>query len=263
MDIQLTGKTIMVAAASQGIGYGIAEALAKEGARLSIASHSRDKIEEAAATLAAQYGVECSAYVLEAADAASVKSWCDATLSDFGSVYGLVTNAGGPPPGNFDSFDDEAWDNAYQLTLMSAVRMIRSVLPVMRQQRAGSILTLTSSSIKEPLENLLLSNVFRSGVTALVKSLSNELGPHGVRVNNLVPGRIDSDRVRMLDRLNADKKGTTVADEQQFQGASIPLGTYGSIEDMGKAGAFLLSEAASYITGATLVVDGGKTRMIF
>jgi 3-oxoacyl-[acyl-carrier protein] reductase len=263
MDLQLKDKVVMVAAASKGIGYGIATAVAREGARVSIASRSAENIEKAAKALRDQYAVDCRGYVMDASDAASIQSWTEATLDDFGEVQGLVVNAGGPPPGNFDAFDDAAWAQAWELTLMSAVRMIRSVLPRMREQGSGSILTVTSTSIREPLDNLLLSNVLRSGVVALVKSLSNELAGEGIRVNNVVPGRIDTDRVRTLDQLIADKKGIDVAEERNVQFADIPLGRYGTIDDMGSAGAFLLSEAARYITGVTLLVDGGKTRAVF
>ena len=262
MELGLKDRGIMVAAASEGIGYGIAEALARDGARLSIASRSREKIERAAKTLRESYGIDCSAYVMDAADAQSIRSWCEATLEDLGEVQGLVVNAGGPPPGNFDDFDDDAWARACELTLMSAVRMVRCVLPELRRQKSGSILTVTSSSIKEPIDQLLLSNVFRAGVVALVKSLANELAGDGIRVNNLVPGRINTQRVRSLDTMIAGKKGVVLEDEQAEQYAAIPLGRYGTIEDMGAAGAFLLSDAASYITGATLVVDGGKMRSV-
>ena len=263
MDLQLKDKVVMVAAASQGIGYGIAEAVARDGGRLSIASRKAENIESAAKGLRDQYGVDCRGYVMDAANADAIQAWTDATLQDFGEVHGLVVNAGGPSPGNFDDFDDAAWAKAYELTLMSAVRMIRCVLPQMRAQQSGSILTVTSISIREPVDNLLLSNVFRSGVVALVKSLANDLSDAGIRVNNLVPGRIDTERVRTLDRISAEKKGIDVNEERQAQFAEIPLGRYGSIEDMGSAGAFLLSEAARYITGVTLLVDGGKTRAVF
>jgi 3-oxoacyl-[acyl-carrier protein] reductase len=263
MDLHLKDKVVMVAAASQGIGYGIAEAVAKEGARLSIASRSAEKIESAAQALRDQYGIDCNGYVMDASDAGSIRAWAEATLRDFGEVQGLVVNAGGPPPGNFDAFDDAAWARAYELTLMSAVRMVRAVLPQMRAQQSGAILTVTSTSIREPIDNLLLSNVFRSGVVALVKSLSNELAGEGIRVNNLVPGRIDTERVRTLDSMVADRKGIPVEEERNVQFAEIPLGSYGTIEDMGSAGAFLLSDAARYITGVTLLVDGGKTRAVF
>lgn len=260
MDLELKDRVIMVAAASQGIGHGIAEAAAREGARLSIASRSKDRIETAAAAISDAYGVDCRGYVMDAADGPSIEAWTEATLRDFGEVHGLVVNAGGPPPGNFDDFDDEAWAGAYELTLMSAVRMVRSVLPPMRRQQSGAILTVTSTSIREPLDNLLLSNVFRAGVVALVKSLANELAGEGIRVNNLVPGRIDTQRVRTLDTANADRQGIPVEAEREAQFARIPLGSYGTITDMGAAAAFLLSNAARYITGTTLVVDGGLTR---
>lgn len=260
MDLMLKDRIVMVAAASEGIGFGIAEALAREGARLAIASRSKDKIDKAAANLRERFGGECRGYVMDAADGQSIQSWIESALHDFGEVHGLVVNAGGPPPGNFDQFDDADWERAYELTLMSAVRMIRGVLPAMRQRKAGAILTVTSSSIKEPIDQLLLSNVFRSGVVALVKSLANELAVDGIRVNNIVPGRIDTARVRALDNMMAEHKGIAVEDERREQYAAIPLGRYGTIEDMGAAGAFLLSDAAAYITGATLVVDGGKIR---
>jgi len=263
LDLELKDRVIMVAAASRGIGYGIAEAAAKEGARLSIASRSRDDIETAARHLRESYAADCRGYVMDAADAGSIEAWADATSRDFGAPHGLVVNAGGPPPGNFDAFDDNEWTKACELTLLSAVRMIRCVLPPMRERRSGSILTITSTTIKEPLDNLLLSNVFRAGVVALVKSLSNELGGEGIRVNNLVPGRIDTQRVRALNEASADRQGISVDAERAAQFARIPLGGYGATADMGSAAAFLLSDAARYITGSTLVVDGGLTRSVF
>jgi len=263
MDLNLKDRVIMIAAASQGIGYGIAEAVAREGARLSLCSRSQEKIAAAAQSLHAEFDVDARGYVCDAADGSAIRDWVDSTLADFHGIDGLVVNAGGPPPGSFDKFDDADWEAAFNLTLMSAVRMIRGVLPVMRKQKSGAIITLTSSSIKEPIENLLLSNVFRSGVVSLIKTLSYDVADDGIRINNLVPGRIDTARVQSVDKLNADKKGVSVEEQQRQQWSTIPLGRYGSIQDMGNAGAFLLSDAAAYITGATLVVDGGKTRAVF
>jgi 3-oxoacyl-[acyl-carrier protein] reductase len=146
---------------------------------------------------------------------------------------------------------------------MSAVRLIRGVLPAMRAGGGGSILTVTSMSVKEPINRLLLSNVLRSGVTSLVKSLSNELAHENIRVNNLMPGRIDTDRVKSLDKINAEKSGISVSEIKLKNEATIPLGRYGNIDEFGKAGAFLLSPAASYITGVSLAVDGGIMKTVW
>ncbi|NJN55221.1 MAG: SDR family oxidoreductase, partial [Anaerolineae bacterium] len=176
---------------------------------------------------------------------------------------GLVVNAGGPPAGNFDTFADTDWQAAFELTLLSSVRMIRAVLPAMRQRGGGSILTITSSSVKEPIDILLLSNVMRSGVVSLVKSLSRQLASDKIRVNNLVPGRIDTDRVKSLDSLTAKRLEQTAVAQKAHQESLIPWGRYGTIDEFGKAGAFLLSDAASYITGETLIVDGGAMRTVW
>nr|HPQ97828.1 SDR family oxidoreductase [Thiolinea sp.] len=254
MNLNLEGKVIMVAAGSKGLGFGVAQAVAQEGARVSLASRHPDHVAAAVTALRQQTGAEVEGFALDAADAGSIEAWTRQTVARFGPVYGLLVNAGGPPPGKFDQFDDEAWLSACNLTLMSAVRMIRAVLPSMRAAGEGSILTLTSTSIKEPIDALLLSNVFRSGVLSLVKSLATDLAAENIRINNLVPGRMDTDRVRTVDRLTAERRGMALADHVQAEATAIPLGRYGSREEFGAAAAFLLSAAASYITGATLMV---------
>jgi 3-oxoacyl-[acyl-carrier protein] reductase len=201
--------------------------------------------------------------VLDARDSTSILNWVAATVSRFGRVDGLVVNAGGPPAGGFDDFDDAAWQAAFDLTMMSSVRMIRAVLPQFRAQGGGSILAVTSSSVKEPIDILLLSNVMRSGVVSLLKSLSRELASEHIRVNNLVPGRILTDRVKSLDAIGAKNNGRSVAEQQAMQEEQIPWGRYGTIEEFGRAGAFLLSDAASYITGETLIVDGGAMKTVW
>jgi len=263
MDFGLKNKVIMVAAASKGLGYGIAQAVAHEGAKVAIGSRTEVDILAAAETLHHETGAETLGSVLDARDAASINSWVEATVRKFGGVDGLVVNAGGPPAGGFDDFDDAAWRAAFELTMMSSVRMIRAVLPQLRARGGGSILAVTSSSVKEPIDILLLSNVMRSGVVSLLKSLSRELAPEQIRVNNLVPGRILTDRVRSLDALGADNSGRTVAEQQAMQEGQIPWGRYGTIEEFGRAGAFLLSDAASYITGETLIVDGGSMKTVW
>jgi len=263
MDLGLNGKIAMVAAASKGLGYGIAQALAQEGARVCIGSRTEADIKAAAKRLSDETGSEVIGTVLDATSAQSILDWAQTTLDHFGGVDCLVVNAGGPPAGNFDDFDDAAWQAAFELTLMSSARMIRAVLPTMRERGGGSILAVTSASVKEPIDFLLLSNVMRSGVTSLLKSLSHQLASENIRVNNLVPGRIDTDRVKSLDDLNSKSQGIPVAEYRAKIEATIPLGRYGTIEEFGRAGAFLLSEAASYITGETCIVDGGTMKTVW
>jgi len=263
MDLQTKDKVYLVAASSKGLGYGIARELAKNGAIVCIASRTKSDIEKAANTLHTQTGATIFPFVMDASNAESIKKWVEEAYSAFGKIDGLVVNAGGPPPGNFDSFSDQDWQSAFELTLMSAVRMIRNVLPIMRQNKGGSILTVTSISVKEPVDQLLLSNVLRSGVTSLVKSLANELAKENIRVNNIIPGRINTDRVKALDKKVSELKNIPVEQIKQQNENSIPLGRYGNIDEFGKAAGFLLSPAASYITGASLAVDGGILKTVW
>jgi 3-oxoacyl-[acyl-carrier protein] reductase len=263
MNLQLEGKVFMVAAASKGLGFGIARELALNGAIVCIASRTKNEIEEAAVKLRKETEATILASVFDAADTISIQNWITEVETAFEQIDGLVVNAGGPPPGNFDDFTDEQWQSAFNLTLMSAVRLIRGVLPSMRNSGGGSILAVTSMSVKEPIQRLLLSNVFRSGVTSLVKSLSVELAKDQIRVNNLMPGRIDTDRVKSLDNSIAEKSGVSTEDIKKGFEATIPLGRYGTIEEFGKAGAFLLSPTASYITGVSLAVDGGIMKTVW
>jgi 3-oxoacyl-[acyl-carrier protein] reductase len=263
MNLQVEGKVFMVAAASKGLGFGIARELAKNGATVCIASRTKTEIEKAAESLRKETGATIHASVFDASNAESIKIWISEVETAFERIDGLVVNAGGPPPGNFDDFTDEDWQSAFNLTLMSAIRLILGVLPSMRNGGGGSILTVTSMSVKEPVNRLLLSNVFRSGVTSLVKSLSNELAFENIRVNNLLPGRIDTDRVKSLDKSMAEKSGVSIAEIKTRNEATIPLGRYGNIDEFGKAGAFLLSPAASYITGVSMAVDGGIMKTVW
>jgi 3-oxoacyl-[acyl-carrier protein] reductase len=263
MDLGLRGKVAMVAASSKGLGYGIARELAHEGALVSIGSRTDDDVHDAAAALIEETDGEVLASVLDVSDPDSIFQWVEKTTDAFGGVDLLVVNAGGPPTGNFDDFEDADWQDAFDLTLMSAVRMIRAVLPFMREAGGGSILALTSCSVKEPIDFLLLSNVMRSGVTSLAKSLSQQLAPENIRVNNLMPGRIDTDRVQSLDQMNADARGLSAGEIKTANELGIPLRRYGTIEEFGRLGAFLLSAAAGYITGQTIAVDGGAIKTVW
>jgi 3-oxoacyl-[acyl-carrier protein] reductase len=263
MQLNLKGKVAMVAASSKGLGFGIAQELAREGAKLSIGSRSKDGIESAAKKLREETQADVLSSILDASNNQSIQDWTKRTTDHFGGVDLLVVNAGGPPPGKFMDFTDENWQAAFDMNLMSAVRMIRQVIPSMESRGGGSILTVTSSSVKEPIDVLILSNVMRSGVTSLVKSLSLQLAPKNIRVNNLMPGRIDTDRVRSIDENQAKAAGISVEERKAQSQATIPLQRYGTIEDFGKMGAFLLSEAASYITGSSIAVDGVSIKTVW
>ncbi len=210
--------------------------------------------------LASETGAETLATACDVTDAAQLDDWLQRTVDRWGKVDALLVNAGGPHAAYFKEITDEQWQAAFELTLLSSVRMIRMVIPHMRD--GGAILTVTSSSVKEPIVRLGLSTVMRAGVVVLVKTLADELAKDGIRVNNLVPGRIDTDRVAQLDQGVADQRGITFEEARAAAVSKIPLGRLGTIDDFGQAGAYLLSPAAGYITGATLRVDGGLMRSV-
>lgn len=264
MDLGLSNKVVLVAAASKGLGLGIALEAAREGAVLSIGSRKRKNIEAAAEKIRKEIpGATVLPQVLDVSDGNSIREWVKNSMSKFGSIDALVVNGGGPSPGTFDELADEHWLAGYENTLMSAVRMIREVLPEMRRKKGGSILTVTSSSVKEPIDNLLLSNVFRSGVTSLVKSLSLQIGREQIRINNLVPGFFDTDRLKEIDQRNSGEWRLSLENVRKINFDKIPLGRYGQTDEFGKAAVFLLSEAASYVSGETFVIDGGKMRTVW
>lgn len=262
MDLGLEHKVAMVAAASQGLGYAIARALAAEGAKVSIAARKQDTISAAAGRIAAETHAEVMGTVADVSSAESIELWYGATQKAFGGVDILVTNSGGPPAGPASGFDDAAWKNAFDTLVMGAVRTIRIVLPSMEARGGGSILMLTSSSIKNPIPNLGLSNVIRPSVSAMVKTFADEFAPKKIRVNQLVPGRIATERLTYLDEANAKRAGITLEEQRKRSAAAIPMGRYGDPAEFARAAAFLVSDAASYITGATLQVDGGAIRSI-
>ncbi|WP_396624252.1 SDR family oxidoreductase [Luteitalea sp.] len=264
MDLGLTGKVAMVGGASRGLGFAVAKALVAEGAQVSIASRDAARIDAAAEALrAATPGAQVLAVPGDLRTAADITTWHDATMERFGGVDLLFVNTGGPPPGPSLSFDDAAWQGAVDLLLLSAVRMVRLAVPVMAARGGGSILMTTSSAVLEPIPNLALSNVVRASVAALVKTLSNELAPQKIRVNNLVPGRIDTDRVRELDEGRAKASNIDLPEQRRRMEASIPLGRYGAPDEFGKAAAFLLSDASAYTTGAFLQIDGGMIKGVW
>jgi 3-oxoacyl-[acyl-carrier protein] reductase len=252
----------MVAGASRGLGFAVAKVLAAEGASVSIAARNTSALELATKQLREETSGRVHAISADVRSNAEIERWHKSTVEHFGPVDLLVTNSGGPPAGTFASFNDQAWQEAFELLLLSVVRMTRTVVPSMESRKKGSIVLLTSSSVKEPIANLTLSNVLRSSVSALSKTLANEYAGRGIRVNHLIPGRFDTDRVRELDQIAAKRKGISVEEQRNVSLANIPLGQYGKPEEFARAAAFLLSDAASYITGATLQIDGGQIRCV-
>jgi 3-oxoacyl-[acyl-carrier protein] reductase len=258
MDLGLTGKVAMVAGASRGLGFAVAEALAREGAIVSISSRSESAIQAAGSRM----GGQTLATAVDVKSAADIQRWADATIDRFGGVDLLFANGGGPPAGPALSFDDTAWQEAANLLLFSTLRLVRAVVPSMTARGGGAILVSTSSSVKEPIPNLGLSTVLRASVSALAKTLALELATAKIRVNQIIPGRLDTDRVRELDEINGRKQGVSAADAKARSITAIPVARYGEPAEFGRVGAFLLSGAAAYMTGATVQVDGGLIKSV-
>jgi len=261
MDLGLKGKVAMVAGASRGLGFAIAKVLAGEGALVSMASRDASAIKKASEQIARDGGAVFG-FAADVSSAEAITSWHQATVKQFGEVDLLVTNSGGPPAGTVLAFDDAAWLRAFELLVLSAVRMVRAVVPSMIARKTGSVAMLTSTSVKEPIPILALSTVLRPCVAALAKTLANELAGQGIRVNHVIPGRIATDRLLELDEIGSKKAGISLEEQQKRVIATIPFGRYGQPEEFARAVVFLLSGAAGYVTGATLQVDGGQVRSV-
>jgi 3-oxoacyl-[acyl-carrier protein] reductase len=259
VDLGLRGKTALVAAASRGLGQAVARALAAEGANVAIFSRDPAAIKEAAQDTS-RTGAQVLGLAGDATRAEDLQRVVDETLARFGAVHVLYNNAGGPRPGFFDTLNDQDWQAAFELNLLSAVRLTRLCLPTMRGQKWGRIITGTSSSVKQPIEDLMLSNSIRSATTAWSKTLSDQVAADGITVNTMAPGRILTERLRQIDLAESQRTGASMDDVTRRKLAAIPAGRYGTPEEFGAAAAFLASEQASYITGVTLLVDGGQFR---
>ncbi len=263
MDLGLKGKVAMVAGASRGLGYAVARGLAAEGVKVSLSSRDEGKIADASKRISADTYSDTFPMAVDVRSADSLAARNSKTLEKFGGVDLLFVNAGGPPAGSVLSFDDEQWKSAFELLVLSAIRMVRLAVPSMKSRGGGAIVLSTSTSVKEPIPNLALSNVVRSAVSAMSKTLANELAADKIRVNHLLPGRIDTDRVKELDTLRGNASNTSADEVRASYSKVIPLGRYGEPNEFANAAVFLLSDAARYITGASLQVDGGLLKGVF
>ncbi len=257
MDLHLKDKRALVIGASRGLGYEVALTLAKEGCKVAVNSRDQAKISAAAERIAKETGRQAIGLAGDVAAADVPGRIVSEAVRALGGLDILVTNAGGPPAGAFESFDEAAWQKAIDLSLMSHVRLIRAALPHLRQSSAASVLTVTSYSVKQPIPNLVLSNSIRAATVGLTKSLALELGRDGIRFNSILPGWTETERVTELMSFRAKQNGTTVEEEIAKQSKDSPLGRMGRPEEFANAAVFLVSPAASYITGVMLTVDGG------
>ncbi|MBI2460423.1 MAG: SDR family oxidoreductase [Candidatus Rokubacteria bacterium] len=263
MELGLKGRGALVAAASKGIGRACALGLAAEGARVAICARTRADLETAAEEIRAKTGAEVLAFPADVTRAEDVKALVEAAVRAFGRLDVLVTNAGGPPPGPFDQMTDEAFRAAFELNLLSTVRLIREALPHMRARRWGRIINIQSTSVKQPIDGLLLSNAIRPGVVGLAKTLAGELGRDGITINTVGPGRILTGRSRGVMEHRARQAGLPFEEFLKRDVAAVPLGRIGEPEEVAHVVVFLASERASYVTGVTLQVDGGLVRSLW
>jgi len=256
MDFGLKGKRAIVMAASRGLGYASALGLAREGCHLVVCSRDRARIDAAAETIRRATGARVTALVADVSSASEAKRLVDTAVAEYGGLEIVVHNAGGPPAGETLAMTEEQWQKAFEQNLLSFTRIVSAATPEMKKAGYGRVLTIASSSIKQPIPNLALSNALRAGVWGIAKTLSRELAPHGILVNVIAPGRIDTERIAELDQANAAKAGKPVAEIRKASVATIPLGRLGRAEELANLVVFLASAAGSYISGQAIMVDG-------
>ncbi len=260
MDLGLRGKVALVAAASKGLGRAIAQELASEGAAVVICARGEENLFGARDEIAGATGAEVLAIAGDVAKSDDAARIAQSTLDKFGRVDILVTNAGGPPSGKFESLTPEMWQHAVDLTLMSVINLTSHVLPGMKQRKWGRVINVTSIAVKQPVDGLMLSNSLRSAVTGFARTLANEVARDGITVNNILPGYTLTERVDQLAEAAAAREGITSDSARARWAAEIPMGRLGEPREFASLAAFLASERASYITGTSITVDGGWTR---
>lgn len=258
MDLGLRGKRALVLAASRGLGYASALGLAREGAAVVLCSRDGQRAEEAARRIRDETGAEVYAVAADVSNEGEVQQLVRTAVEHLGGLEIVVHNAGGPPSGPFAKMTTEQWRQAVDQNLLSFVWLVQAAAPEMAKAGYGRIIAITSSSIKQPIPGLLLSNATRTAVLGTIRTLAKELGPQKILVNTVAPGRIATERIEELDRASAQRSGRPLEDVQNESLASIPLGRLGDPEELANVVVFLASEAASYVNGAAIQVDGGK-----
>ena len=257
MDLGLSGKVALVAAASQGLGMASARAIAAEGGRVAILSRRQDELDRVAAEIGAAMTVAC-----DLSKAESIASAVAKVNDKLGGISILVNNCGGPPPGTFDSITEEQWMSSFEQVFLSALRLTRAALPSMRAAKWGRIVNIVSSSVEQPIPGLIISNAFRPALAGWAKTLASEVAGDNILVSCVAPGRILTARTASLDQATADKTGRPLDDIRKERVAAVPLKRYGTPEEFGATVAYLASERASYLTGSVIRVDGGAVAAI-
>ncbi len=262
METGLKNRLALVSGASQGLGRAIAFAFAQEGAHLALCARNRQALETLAAELRQQHQIQVHTEALDVGDSSAVEAFVQRSRNLLGSVDICVTNAGGPPAKDFLQTTDTDWDSAFGLNLRSAVVFARAVIPLMQRERWGRIITISSMAVRQPLPQLVLSNTIRTGILGLIRTLSNEFAKDGITVNNVGPGYTATSRLKELSSRIAASTGSTEEKVEQTWIEQIPVGRLGQPEDIADAVVWLASERASFITGQTLLVDGGMYKGI-
>ena len=263
MDLGLGGKVALVAGASRGLGRAIARELAGEGAAVVVCARGEERLGEAARGIAEATGARVLPVAADVSKPGDVARLAAAAHAAFGRVDVLVTNSGGPPPGTFETTPREAWQGAFDVLLASAVELTRAVLPGMKARRFGRILNVTSITVKQPVDNLILSNALRAAVTGMARTLANEVAPFGITVNNLLPGYTRTERLSELAEATAHRTGGSPSDFYARLESEIPMRRVADPRELAALCAFLASERASYITAQSIAVDGGWIRGLF
>jgi len=260
MDLELSDKITLVTGASAGLGYACAHVLASEGARVVICSRDGERIEAAAGRIASETGGSAIPVVCDLTEGEAIREMVKGIFDQFGRLDILVSNAGGPPAGDFADLTPELWEDAYNLTFQSTLRLCRAALPIMEKQDSGVILVITSIAAKQPIAGLVTSNAMRAGLNGLIKSIADEYGPKGIRANTIAPGYTRTERLEELAEGISEREEISKDTVLSRWTADIPLGRLGHPDEIGAAVAFLASQRAAYITGQHLAVDGGVIR---